>query len=493
MSRAVLLLLLIQSIAIAGLVDAAPPNIVWIIADDMSPDIAAYGTQGVKTPNLDRLVKEGKRFTHAFATAPVCSSSRSAFILGCYQTSTGLHAHDVENPQPLEAPYRPLPQILREAGWYVTNAMASGTEETGLALTKGKTHYNFAHDAATMFDGRDWRDRKPGQPFFAQFQIREPHRPFPIPSSFDEDLLNAISLPPNYPRHPLMLRDWYAYLRSVEVVDQRVGMILEELEKEGDLADTIVMFFADHGRPMPWGKQWLSIEGLNVPLIMRGPGIQPGSTEARVTSLVDLAPSILGIANITPPNWMEGEPILGDEWPNRSYVFAARDRCGDAQDRIRAVIGNDHLLVRNFYPELPRLNWSSYKEDHYPGMPLLRSLNGRKELDPTQEVWLGSTRPEIELYNLKNDPSGIEEVSTKPGYRSVVLEMQNALKDWMQSTDDRGALADPVTEPSLAEIQTKKRAQSRNLWKQRVDDPSPADERRLEWWNDAYGLNDSQE
>ena len=83
---------------------AAAPNIVWIIADDMSPDTAAYGVADVATPNLDRLAREGRRFERCFATAPVCSSSRSAFILGCYQTTTGLHPHDVENPQPLPAP-----------------------------------------------------------------------------------------------------------------------------------------------------------------------------------------------------------------------------------------------------------------------------------------------------------------------------------------------------------------------------------------------------
>ena len=129
-----------------------------------------------------------------------------------------------------------------------------------------------------MFDGDDWRKRKPGQPFFAQFQITEPHRPFPIPATFDEEKLRAIELPPNYPDVPLMRRDWYAYQRSVEVVDQRVGVILDQLKAEGVLDNTIVMFFADHGRPMPWGKQWLSVEGLQVPLLMRGPQIAPNST-----------------------------------------------------------------------------------------------------------------------------------------------------------------------------------------------------------------------
>jgi uncharacterized sulfatase len=247
-----ILRLLLTAMLVLPLQAAIQPNFVWIIADDMSPDIGAYGLKQVSTPNLDRLATEGRRYTRAYATAPVCSASRSAFILGCYQTTTGLHPHDVENPQPLPAPYKHLPGLLREAGWFVTNTAAPGTMRSGRAIKKGKTHYNFAHDPAEMFDGDDWRKRKPGQPFFAQFQITEPHRPFPIPESYDDEKLRAIELPPNYPDHPLVRRDWYAYQRSVEIVDQRVGVILDQLKAEGVLDDTIVMFFADHGRPMPW-------------------------------------------------------------------------------------------------------------------------------------------------------------------------------------------------------------------------------------------------
>ncbi|MCX6932652.1 MAG: sulfatase-like hydrolase/transferase, partial [Verrucomicrobia bacterium] len=281
------------SLAVAA---APPPNIVWIIADDMSPDTAAYGVRDVKTPHLDRLAAEGRRYTRAYATAPVCSSSRSAFILGTSQIITGLHAHDVERPQPLPPPYRHLPELLREAGWFVTNAAAPGAMRNGRVITKAKTHYNFAHDPAQMFDGNDWRQRRPGQPFFAQFQITEPHRPFPIPETYDTAALAALKLPPNYPEHPLLRRDWYAYQRSVETVDQRVGAVLAQLEAAGVLENTLVFFFADHGRPMPWGKQWLTVEGLQVPLLVRGPGLTPGSVESRLVSLIDLAPTALARA-----------------------------------------------------------------------------------------------------------------------------------------------------------------------------------------------------
>lgn len=478
---------LLFCLASAALAPAAtPPNLVWIVADDMSPDIAAYGTAGVRTPNLDRLAAEGRRFTRAYATAPVCSSSRSAFILGVNQITTGLHAHDVENPQPLASPYRPLPALLREAGWFVTNAPAPGTVRSGRVIKKAKTHYNFAHDPAQMYDGDDWRKRKPGQPFFAQFQIVEPHRPFPIPEHYDAARLSELRLPSNYPDHPLVRRDWYAYLRSVETVDQRVGVILEQLRDEGVLENTVIVFFADHGRPMPWGKQWLSVEGLQVPLLVRGPGLEAGSVETGLVSLIDLAPSMLQLAGLPVPDWMEGRPLLGGTFPQRAQIFAARDRCGDAADRSRAVITADHLFVRHFQPEQPWMNWSGYKEAGYPGLPLLRELHRAGALTVPQARFLLPNRPGVELFDLRHDPLGLDNVATTQPARAAELAAE--LEGWITATGDRGALPDPDTEPSLAEIQAAKRQDYQRTWTKRGLGPEPGDAERVRWWLGQYGF-----
>jgi N-sulfoglucosamine sulfohydrolase len=471
-----------------------PAGIVWIVADDMSPDVAAYGARGVATTNLDRLAREGRRFTRAYAPSPVCSSSRSAFILGCYQTTTGLHPHDVENPQPLAPPCVPLPTLLRNAGWFVTNAAAPGTERAGRRIVRGKTHYNFAHDPATLFDGDDVRARRPGQPFFAQYQILEPHRAFPVPATFDDELLRAIDLPEIYPDHPLVRRDWYAYLRSVEVVDRRVGEILDTLEAEGVLDETLVVFFADHGRPMPWGKQWLTVEGLQVPLIARGPGIAPGGVEDGVVSLIDLAPSVLSIAGLPIPEWMEGLPTIcgGATVPAMRTVFAARDRCGDALDRSRAAITADALVVRNAFPDLPRLSWSSYKESAYPGLPLLRVLDARGTLTPLQSAWLAGDRPAVELYDLRRDPRGLHDVARDPREASRLEARLATLDAWIASSA-AGAAGDPPTEPALEAIQARKRAGYARTWRQRIGVAEPDDASRLSWWEATYGLRPAAE
>ena len=252
---------------------------------------------------------------------------------------------------------------------------------------------------------------------------RHGQRMMQIPEHFDEEMLNAIELPPNYPDHPLLRRDWYSYQRSVEVVDQRVGVMLDQLRAEG----------VEHG----------------------------------LVSLVDLTPSMLLVAGLPIPTWMEGEPLLGSDYPQRDHLYAARDRCGDAMDRIRAMIREDSLLVRNFHPELSRLNGSSYKEDSYPGMPLRRVLHDTGKLDPFPSTWLAPRRPEVEFYDLKSDPVGLYHIADDASQPSIVDRQRNVLDAWIKPSNDQGRHSDPSTEPTLAEIQKSKRADCHRTWQKR--------------------------
>jgi uncharacterized sulfatase len=152
--------------AIASAATPPKPNLVWIVADDLSPELGCYGYEHVETPNIDRLTKEGARFTRAFSAAPVCSSSRSAFITGMHQTCIACQHHRTENPRPLPAAVKPLPELLRAEGYFVSNSQDPDGKKWG------KTDYNFVYEARQMYDAPDWRKRKPGQPFFAQIQIR---------------------------------------------------------------------------------------------------------------------------------------------------------------------------------------------------------------------------------------------------------------------------------------------------------------------------------
>ena len=185
---------------------------------------------------------------------------------------------------------------------------------------------------------------------------------------------------------------------------------------------------------------------------------------------------------------MEGQPILGGDFPQRNVLFAARDRCGDAMDRVRAVIGRDSWLVQNFNPELSRLNWSGYKEASYPGMPLLRVMQASGGLDTLQSKWLAPTRPAIELYDLKSDSLGLHDVSSDPEYTEALASMRQRLDTWITTSKDRGAFGDPATEPSMEQIKKDKRVDYQRTWKSRLQKPEPTDVERLTWWMQSYGL-----
>ena len=146
------------------------PNIIWMIVDDMSAEFSCYGETLIETPHLDHLAQTGVRFSKAFVTAPVCSTNRSAFITGMYQTSIGAHHHrsgrgDLKIYLPKGI--RPVPELFQEAGYHTSNTRWP----EGPKNSPGKTDYNFEWDRA-MYDSNDWSQRKPGQPFFAQIQLR---------------------------------------------------------------------------------------------------------------------------------------------------------------------------------------------------------------------------------------------------------------------------------------------------------------------------------
>ncbi|MEX2577705.1 MAG: sulfatase [Verrucomicrobiales bacterium] len=456
------------------------PNLLWIVADDFGPELGCYGYENVATPNIDRLASEGVRFTRAFASSPVCSSSRSAFITGMYQTSIGAHHHRAIDAFPdLPEEVTPLPRILREAGYYTTNQPdALGTRR------RAKVDYNFNHDLDQLFSGDDFRDAPEGRPFFAQVQIFPPHRAFPTDPVSDERLA-AIDLPPYYPDHPLVRRDWAAYLLAVEELDRLVGATLDQLEESGLADNTIVVFFGDHGRPHVRGKQWLYEPGLHVPLIVRWPGrIEPGIERDELVSLIDLAPTSLEWLGENVPDWMEGRSFADPDTGGRDYVFAARDRAGDAEDRIRSVRGERFKYIRNFRPELPYLQTSIYKEMAYPTTHVLRHLHARGELSEEAALLMAETRPPEEFYDLENDPHELNNLAEDPAHREELEAMRRRLDDWISETGDRGA------EIEDAEMVQSYRDERYALWRRWLkarglpEDPEPAD--LVEWWMGHY-------
>lgn len=452
------------------------PNVVWIIADDLSPELGCYDYPGVSTPNIDRLASSGARYTKAFSTSPVCSASRTAFQTGVYQTSIGGHHHDTRVKLPLPDSVPTVTSLMRKAGYFVSNGIGKKTPMKKHA----KSHLNFEYDDATFFDGHDWSQRSKGQPFFAQIQIREPHRGF-----IDREKEYPQSpIPPYYPDHPVTRADWANYLTSIEVLDQKVGEILDRLDNEGVAQNTLVFFFGDHGRPHVRGKQWLYDGGLHVPLIVRWPEhVVPGTVNQQLTSLLDLTPTTLAAAGVDGPE-LPGLNLTAANWNGHQHLFAARDRCGEAQDRIRSVRTNQFKYIRNFHPEKPYMQLSSYKKLLYPVETVMKVLHAEGAWDAP---FMAATRPSEELYDLDADPFEMKNLAATADHQTQLSELRDAVNQWITRTGDQGAVDESV-KVDMEALRAEKRNWYEKTMRKRGLDPDLSDRAYLTWWEKTLNV-----
>lgn len=451
------------------------PNVVWIISDDLSPDLGCYGYKGVDTPNIDRLAQQGARYTSAFSTAPVCSTSRSALITGVYQTSTGTHQHRTLNKQTLPKPVEPITELLRRAGYFVCNSNST-------MKRAGKSDYNFKF-TGKMYDAADWSNRKKGQPFFAQVQIHEPHRDFV--QAKDRSRAMKVQIPSYYPEHPVIRVDWANYLESIEVLDHKVGNVLNRLEEEGIADNTVVFFFGDHGRPHYRDKQWLYDGGIRVPLIIRWPQkISSGEVCDKLVSLIDVSAATLGLAEVPIPEWMHGRDMLSEDFSGREMIFAARDRSGSTLDRVRSVRTKHFKYIRNFHPNRPYSQHSGYKILQYPGVTAARVLHLHDELAGAPAIFWSEKRPAEELYQLASDSEELKNLADVPAYKKTLQKLRNELDEWIQRTDDKGRFSE---KDEAAAVSSSNRWYQGRMKKRGLSpEVDPAD--YLKWWKKELGI-----
>jgi N-sulfoglucosamine sulfohydrolase len=455
---------------------AAPesrPNILWLISEDTSPDFGCYGHTLVQSPNVDRLAAEGTRYNAAFAAAPVCSAARSAMMTGMYQTTIGAHNHRShrDDGYALPAPVEVITKYFRDAGYFVSNGHGVNWDKPG------KTDFNFTTTTAP-FDGTDWRQRKAGQPFLAQYNFSMTHREFQRDPERPIDPAK-VELPPYYPDTPLLRRDWADYLESAQVLDRQAGTLLKRLEEDGLADNTIVVYHGDHGQAHARGKQWLYDSGTRVPLIVRKPdGAGAGKVSDDLVSLLDLAPTMMQWAGIEAPPHLHGRSL--DTGTPREFVVSARDRCDETVDRIRSVRTKQFKYIRNFYPERPYLQFNAYKKKQYPAVSVLELWQQEGKLTEAQKPFMAATRPEEELYDLAADPYEVKNLATDPGHEKTLKELRARLDHWIEESGDRGAVPEP------AEITDAARADSRRRFdeamKERGIAPDAGPEVHVAWW-----------
>ncbi|WP_250846809.1 sulfatase family protein [Aquisphaera insulae] len=450
MKRFLLTLLLLSTFAGRPASAADRPNVLWLIGEDLGPELGCYGTSLARTPNLDRLAAEGVRFTRAYSTAPVCSASRSAFMTGMYQTTIGAHNHRSHRDDGYRLPngVRVLTDWLRDAGYFTANVV---TLPPGLGFKgTGKTDWNFTHEGKS-FDSDRWADLKTHQPFYAQVNFQETHRPYHAAARTDPA---AVSIPPYYPDHPVTRTDMAKYLDAAAELDRKVGAILTQLEADGLAESTIVVFLGDHGQSHVRGKQFCYEEGLHIPLIVRWPkglkapsGYRPGTVDDRLVESIDLAPTTLDIAGAGKPAAMQGRILFGDHADSpRTYAFGARDRCDETVFRFRTVRDGRYRYIRNFTPDRPFLQANAYKERSYPVWNLLKELDAQGKLTPVQKVLTAPTMPAEELYDLDADPHEIHNLagSEVSAHREALARLRGVLERWIEETNDQGRTFEPA-------------------------------------------------
>jgi arylsulfatase A-like enzyme len=447
---------------------AARPNILWIFVDDMSANFSCFGEKTIETPHVDRMAREGTKFTHAFVTAPVCSPCRSALITGMYQTSIGAHQHrSGRGAEKIHLPdgVKLVPALFQQAGYYtcigsgLPDAPRAGKKGKGGGL--GKTDYNFEWDAQN-YDSADWSGRKEGQPFFMQVQLAGGKLRGGTDVSAQALSARAakefgaavkpedVTLPPYYPRDPVLLRDWAAYLDAVRFTDRHVGEVMARLEKEGLLDNTLVFFMTDHGISHARGKQFLYDEGTHVPFVVRGPGIKAGAVREDLVEHIDLAAMSLAAAGIPIPATMQGRDVFAKDYAKRDAVFAARDRCDETVERIRSVRTDRYLYIRNFYPQRPHLQPNAYK-DGKSIVQALRSLHDAGKLDTVSEKLLfAPTRPPEELYEWKTDRWQVANLAADPAHRATLEALRGRLDRWIVETKDRGPESEVMYNSDMA-------------------------------------------
>lgn len=426
---------------------AGRPNVLWLTCEDASPNLGCYGDRYAITPNLDRLARQGVRYTHAVGITGVCAVNRSCLITGMYSSTIG--SQDMRSTIRLPDSIRTYPHYLRRAGYYCTN--------------NSKTDYNFPtpQDAWDACSGKaHWKNRRPGQPFFAVFNYTGTHesqyrlgpaqwkrriarlRPEQI-----HDPAKA-PVPPFHPDTPQVRRDWANYYDTLTALDYWIDDRLKELEEAGLAEDTIVFFYSDHGVGLPGCKKWVWDWGLRVPLIVRFPAkyrrlapCGPGGACHRLVSFVDFAPTLLSLAGVKVPEHMQGIAFLGGQaGPQREYAFAIRDRMAERYDVVRVVRDRRFQYHRNFMPHLPWSQYVSYTEQ-MPTMQVWRLRHEQQRLDAAQERYF-QAKPVEELYDIQNDPHMLSNLAHDPQHAAVLRRMREELRRWQLGTRDLGLLTE---------------------------------------------------
>ncbi|MEL7530794.1 MAG: sulfatase [Bacteroidota bacterium] len=437
------------------------PNILWIVAEDLSPVIPSFGDSTVVTPHISRLVAEGVRYTNVYSPSGVCAPSRAALATGMYPSSIGAnHMRTgpwyIELPPPILKehiarsakfmpeglyPYEAVPpvevkmhgEVMRRLGYYCTN--------------NAKEDYQFRKTLTAWDDcsrTAHWRNRPEGKPFFSIFNIEVTHESRIWAKAEDSLWVEAdleVPIPPYLPDTEIAKKDIRRMYRNIKEMDHRVGEILAELEADGLLENTIVFWYSDHGGPLPRQKRLLHDSGMRVPMAIRFPNKAfAGTTDDRLISFIDFMPTVMSLAGEASPDYMQGQAFLGPHnAAARKYVHGAGDRFDEFYDGVRSVRDQRFKYIRHLDTAKMYYLPLNYREN----MPIMQELLRMREeekLNPVQAQWFRLTRPAEELFDCETDPHEIHNLAEEPVYAEKLAELRAECDRWMTEIKDVGLI-----------------------------------------------------
>ena len=431
--------------------DAVSPNIVCVVCEDIGPWLHCFGDSVAVTPTIDALAAEGIRYTSIYGTVGVSAPSRAALITGMYPTHINANymrtqggqiarppavtGYDIVLPEGIKC----YTELLRAAGYYCTN--------------NPKTDYQFL-PPLTAWDecGRQahWRNRPKGMPFFAIFNTLASHEQKVWESAKDTLYVSPddVVLPPYYPEDSIVRRDIAVMYSNIYRVDCFVRQMIDELKAAGEWDNTILIFYSDNGGPLPRQKREITEVGTHIPLIIRYPdGRLAGSIDDGLRSVIDIPPTILSLAGIKPPAYMDGKAFAGKyASPSRRYVFAARDRMDKCYDQQGGVRDRRYRYICNYTPNQPGYQPVGFRLN----MPMMRrmlQLHEEGALDENQESWFVWPRPREEFYDLEKDPHEICNLINDPAYRKDINRLRKVYRQW----ERKYWQCRPLTEPEIVQ------------------------------------------
>jgi N-sulfoglucosamine sulfohydrolase len=420
--------------------DAALPNVLFLTADDLGwKDVGCYGSRDVRTPHIDRLAREGVRFTRAFGATSSCSSARATFITGQFPHTHGVTGLAHRHPLHQLRPFRDtLPSLLRDAGYHTA--------------IEGKWHvapylptswYGYEERLSGIFADDMWiRDASSsrafvresrGHRFYFEVNYMNNHRDaegdfhFAAGHPIDPARLGV----PAYlhlPDWPEIRAELARYASQTEAMDAMIGALLDALDETGQAANTLVVFVSDNGAPFPGSKMTLYDRGIGTPLLLRWPERLPaGRVVDELVSTVDLMPTFLEAARLPVPAWVEGESLLSlaagaPARTSREAVFAEMTHHIDAIP-ARAVRTRRWKYIRNY-------------SDNPIGLDQLADEAWAHRLCELPDQPWKRPRPREELYDLAADPDEQRNLAADPAHAGRLRTLSERLDAHMQRTAD---------------------------------------------------------